>query len=309
MNLKDIKETYKSGKINKWEYIDKMYAVHATLFAYSKYIEDTNISAIEIKDEKVIMTFRDSGVRLLCVENDKRLAPMDTLNFGSYELAELALQQSMIKDGMIVFDIGANFGWYAVHIAKARPGCTVHSFEPFPATFRYLNENIGLNAIKNIVTHNFGFSDEKGQHRFFIDPALSVNASLVNVSGSTEVTEAICDFETLDNYCYDTSLFPDLIKCDVEGAEWLVCKGGLRLLNDKQPIVFAEMLRKWAAKFNYHPNDIIGLFRETGYMCFAIEDGSIYRIEEVTEETRATNYIFLHPVRHADEISRVQNKN
>ena len=35
-----------------------------------------------------------------------------------------------------------------------------------------------------------------------------------------------------------------------------------------KPIIFTEMLRKWAAKFGYHPNDIINYFSNFGYNCF-----------------------------------------
>jgi hypothetical protein len=54
----------------------------------------------------------------------------------------------------------------------------------------------------------------------------------------------------------------DFIKCDVEGAELFVYQGAKATLMQQKPIVFTEMLRKWAAKFDYHPNDIIALFDE-----------------------------------------------
>ena len=54
------------------------------------------------------------------------------------------------------------------------------------------------------------------------------------------------------------------------------------------------MLGKWAAKFGYHPNEIISLFRLIGYGCYTINDRSLEPFEIVDENTKATNYVFVH---------------
>ena len=63
----------------------------------------------------------------------------------------------------------------------------------------------------------------------------------------------------------------DFLKCDVEGGELLVFKGGLQTLQHHKPVIFCEMLRKWSAPFGYHPNDIITLLGELGYLCFTVK--------------------------------------
>ena len=78
----------------------------------------------------------------------------------------------------------------------------------------------------------------------------------------------------------------------MEGAEKLVYEGGLKTLEEHKPIIYSEMLRKWSAKFNYHPNDIINMLKTIGYECYAISDKTYRKIEEVTEDTVETNYIF-----------------
>ncbi len=91
----------------------------------------------------------------------------------------------------------------------------------------------------------------------------------------------------------------DFIKCDVEGSELFVYQGGLETLKKYKPVVFSEMLRKWSAKFGYHPNDIIALFKNIGYQCYVITvDNYLKEITEVTEETVETNYFFLHGEKH-----------
>ncbi|MES2619224.1 MAG: FkbM family methyltransferase [Bacteroidota bacterium] len=302
MNIFEIKKQFIENKLDKWKYIDQMYSVHRVLFDYAEFIKTTNISNIQISEGQIVMTFRDSSVQFICSEGDKRLAPFDTLNFGIYEQQELQMQLNLMNEGDTIFDIGANYGWYALHIAKAFPKSSIFSFEPIPSTFEKLNANIQLNQVANIEALNFGFSEEPGSFDFFFDPALSVNASLARVSDSATVEKVECKVQVVDDFVRDMKLKVDFIKCDVEGAELLVFKGARKLLLEQKPIVFSEMLRKWTAKFNYHPNDIIHLFKESGYACFTIEENQLARFEKVDDNTIETNYFFLHEEKHKQKI-------
>lgn len=303
MSLFEKKRKFTEKKLDKWQYIDEMYLEHAGLFSYSEFLKDTNISAIEISDDKVIMSFRDSGVKFLCVKNDKRLAPFDTLNFGTYENEELGMQMELIENGFNIFDIGGNFGWYALHIAKKFPEAIVYSFEPIPSTYNHLNENISLNQLKNIKTFNYGLSDDEGKFNFYYDPELSVNASLANVSGNENIQAVECTVRKLDNIPELRDLKTDFIKCDVEGAELLAFKGGENFIKKNLPVIFTEMLRKWTSKFNYSPNDIIDFLSNFGYQCFTSEKGRLKNFVKVTEDTIETNYFFLHKEKHSGKIN------
>src|SRR3989338_11209004 len=88
-NIQELKSDFKNGAIPKPEYIDTMYQNHIKLFEYADFIKDTNIAKIEITDGEVVMTARDSGVKMLCAKGDKRIAPIEILNFDSYEKKEL----------------------------------------------------------------------------------------------------------------------------------------------------------------------------------------------------------------------------
>ena len=301
--LIETRKEFLSGVIDKWDYIDKMYNIHSTLYDYAEYIDSTNISSIEVIDKRVLMTFRDSGIRFICTENDKRLAPLDTLNFGYYEHNELTMQLKLIENGYNVLDIGGNYGWYAMQVAREKPKANIFSFEPIPSTFNFLNENIRLNNLNNIKTFNFGLSDADGSFNFYFDPHLSVNASLANVSGNNEVENITCFVKKLDNFVKGQKIKVDFIKCDVEGAELFVFKGGFDLIKKDYPIIFTEMLRKWTAKFNYHPNDIISFFQNLGYSCFTSSQGHLLHFNIVDENTIETNYFFLHKKKHADQIN------
>jgi FkbM family methyltransferase len=304
MKLDLIKKEFDQGNINKLQYIDKMYGQHAILFDYAEYIKSTNISNIEIEDDKVIMKFRDSGLKLICLKDDKRLAQFDTLNFGSYEEDELMMQINMMEPDFNIFDIGANIGWYAITIARKFPNSKIFSFEPIPYIYKLLNENIQLNEIKNIESCNYGLSDAVGTFIFYLDPSLSVNASLANVSNNDKINTVNCSVKKLDDFTTENNIIIDFIKCDVEGAEKLVFTGGIETIKKNKPIIFSEMLRKWTTKFNYHPNDIIKLLKEIGYQCFISRKNKLVQFGYVDENTIETNYFFLHKEKHLEKINR-----
>lgn len=102
----------------------------------------------------------------------------------------------------------------------------------------------------------------------------------------------------MDDWNKENNIYPDFIKCDVEGAELLVLKGGEETLKSKKPVIFIELLRKWAQKFNYHPNEVIKFLKNLGYKCFIISNNNLIEVLEITETIQETNFIFLHEEKH-----------
>lgn len=308
MSLNSIKEDFKNKSIDKWQYIDKMYEMHKILFEYANFIEDTDIGKIEICNGDVIMTFKESSVKMICAYGDKRVAPIDSINFSNYELDELHMQFKLMSDVDNIIDIGGNYGWYAIHIAKKYPFKNILTFEPIPFTYKQLVKNIELNKVSNVQAFNFGFSESEGKFNFFYDPELTVNASMKNVSDAPSAIKVVCHVSTLDNYAESNKdLKIGFIKCDIEGAELLAFRGAEKVLKQNTPIVFTEILRKWTSKYNYHPNDLINFFKKLDYDCFVCKNGKLSPFALVDESTVETNYFFLHKCKHEDLILKHRN--
>jgi FkbM family methyltransferase len=301
-NLKQLESEYKSKKMDKPEYIQRMHDIHKVLFEYSSFIKNKDIKKIEIEDNRIVMTTRENGIKLLCDEFDHRIVPIEILNFDFYEKDEINLILKLIKKNDTILDIGANIGWYSLKIAKNINSVRILSFEPIPKTFKYLKENIYLNQISGIKTLNYGFSDEEKYITFYYYPEGSCNASTVNLSGRTDVDKITCRLITLDKFTKNEDIAVDFIKCDVEGSELFVFKGGIETIKRDKPIIFTELLRKWAAKFNYHPNDVLSLLKEKGYRCFTINCGNLNEIDRIDENTVETNFLFLNKEKHSDLI-------
>jgi FkbM family methyltransferase len=303
MTLDEIRKSFLGGEIAKPEYIDRMHERHAVLFDYAAWLAKTDVASIEITDGNVVMTSRADGVRIVCDAADKRIAPIEILNFMEYEKTDSDMIVRLVRDGDRVLDIGANIGWYSITLAKRFPKADIHAFEPIPRTYASLARNVALNGVKNVTLHNFGFSNKTEELTFYYYPSGSVNASsakLADVEGLQEVRARVV---LLDDFIGGGQKTVDFIKCDVEGAELLVFQGATETLRGNRPIVFSEMLRKWSAKFNYHPNDIIGLFRDLGYRCFTAKGGRLAEFLVMDDDTVETNFFFLHGEKHAETIA------
>ena len=301
-------ELYKKKDIDKSTFIKDMYASHHTkLYEYAEYLHKTDIEKITIENNRVITTSRKHGIKIECNSGDYRIAPIEVLNFFDYEKDESNMIENLICFGSEkrnFFDIGANIGWYSIMVAKSNRNVLVHSFEPIPKTYQSLVKNVDLNSLPNISTHNFGFSEKSGEFDFYYYPEGSGNASSANVTGRSDTEVVKCKVKTLDEYVTESNMQIDFIKCDVEGAELLVFKGGMDAIKNSKPIVFSEILRKWSEKFNYNPNEIFSLFYNLGYQSFTVENNYLKIFGNMEESTVETNFFFLHVEKHKALIDR-----
>jgi FkbM family methyltransferase len=235
---------------------------------------------------------------------DKRIAAIEILNFNFYEKKDSEMIFNLLEKDYIIFDIGANIGWYSLNIAQQFPESQIFAFEPIPATFNLLKRNVELNNYHNISIYNWGFSDQNQEIIFYLHQDTSVSASAVNLYEGKDFAQVICQVKKLDDYAEQIKPKIDFIKCDVEGAELFVYQGGIETIKRNKPIIFTEMLRKWSAKFNYHPNEIIKFFGALGYRCFTVNETNLWEFFIMDDYTVETNFFFLHSVNHAEKIAQ-----
>lgn len=305
MNLSDLSALYRSGGIDKHSYIHLMHTKHKALLDYADYIRDTDVQSISIENEKVYLTTKQSGIRLYLDRKDSRFIPIEILNFGFFDPIERNLIFFLANRSKVIFDIGANVGWYSLNFDKINSVERVYSFEPVPYTFDYLIKHIAFNGCSKIIPNNVALTDSEGEVVFYWSETETGSSSMRNIQDRESVHETKCRASTLDNYAKQNDIQLDMIKCDVEGSELFVFKGGMEVITRDKPFIFTEMLRKWSAKFGYHPNDIIELLSSIGYRCFAYVGTNFVEIDIITEATQPTNYFFLHEQKHKDIIDDI----
>lgn len=311
MNIQQIKNRFSKGELNKVQFIDAMYQVHGILGEYAQELKHTEIEKIEITDDQIVLTSRatgyhNGGIKFVVDMQDKRTVTLETFNFNTFEKEDSQMIFKFVNPESHVIDIGANLGWYSLHIGSMLKSGTIHSFEPLPETYKKLQQNIKLNGLTNINTNQVALSEKKQTLTFFFDPLQSGSSSSRNITESETIVKMELDSITFDEYAETKALSAiDFIKCDVEGAELFVFQGAQKSLEKYKPIVFAEILRKWSAKFGYHPNDIFKIFHDLNYSSFYAENGKLVKLDAVDDNTISTNFFFLHNEKQASKIKEL----
>jgi FkbM family methyltransferase len=311
MKINDIKNRFSKGELDKTQFMDKMYELHNVLEDFSKELKQTEVEKIEICDDKVIMTSRATeyhkgGSKFIVDMEDKRTVLLFAFNFNTFEAEDSQMIFNLVTPDSHVIDIGANIGWYTLHIGAMLKGGSIHCFEPLPETYEKLLQNIKINGLANIKTNQIALSEKKQTLTFFYNPKQSGASSSRNITENPDIIKLDLNSITFDEYADINAIKAiDFIKCDVEGAELFVFQGAQKSLATHIPIVFAELLRKWSAKFGYHPNDVFKIFHDLNYSSFYVANNKLIKIDQVDDTTLPTNFFFLHNVKHASKISEL----
>lgn len=299
MNMIELNKMLSSDNATRYRsaYYEIMYDnYHYKLFDYLDYIKENEIiKNITISKNDIVMEFDMCGIsiKLLCEYRNPLSLPLYIFDSGSYEDNENKIIMECVQDNDIVLDIGANVGLYTILLNKYK-NCSTYSFEPIKYTFDLLNKNLKINNL-NTKIYNIGLSNENKVENFYFNYKEIAASSMRDLREDKDNTEIVqCNIRKLDDFVAEEGISNiDFIKIDVEGAELFALRGGAKSINKYKPIIFCEMLRKWAKKFDYHPNDIIDLLKNMGYSCYAINENTLGLISQVTNDTMETNFLFL----------------
>lgn len=206
--------------------------------------------------------------------NDGMLIPIDTTNwvgwnifaFGEYSANLANIFRSIVKDGDVVFDVGANIGAMSLTLCKlvgARG--QVFAFEPFPAALESLHQARRLNNLSNLQIREFALSNEVGRMQLY-SPRPGTGAlrgvgktGLTGMSSLAKPTEEYMrgvDFDVLDvevkrldDVVMEANLTSvDFIKIDAEGFDCNVIQGGLNVIKRFRPYVVFEYDLVWHSR-------------------------------------------------------------
>jgi len=152
---------------------------------------------------------------------------------GSYEYRKQRLFATLVSPGDTVFDIGANVGFYTLLASvQTGPKGTVVAFEPLLRNVELLERHVRLNALRNVSVVRAAVGNRKGTIRFA--PDLHSNSmGHIDETGSLEVP-----LVSLDGLMESGAIaMPDVVKIDVEGAEYDVLQGAAQLVARARPLI------------------------------------------------------------------------
>ena len=150
----------------------------------------------------------------------------------------LCALQDLVRPGRTVFDVGANFGHLSVAMSRrAGPRGAVCAFEANPEIARRCQAMLVQSGCGNSQVFSAAIHHTSHQRL-----PLYLSDNMVADSITRKVSDRSIEVRTiaLDDFVAETGLIPDLVKMDIEGAEFDALVGFRRTIEEHHPILILE---------------------------------------------------------------------
>jgi len=192
------------------------------------------------------------------------------------ELVAQMLFSELAKESRWVVDVGAHYGFYTLLAAvRVSSSGKVLAFEPSKENFRVLKLNIALNKLRNVEPLNVGLWDRETKAYIGIPRggASGENTLAIDVKRSDRVeTAKLLRFDTLAREMNVDVI--DLVKIDVEGAEFHVIKGFGSYL-EKCKYILLEVHPQHMAKLGSSPMAMYNYLKKMGFQVYLLGEWKI----------------------------------
>ena len=237
-----------------------------------------------------VQTGRAGGLRF-----HLRYLPLSHAQLGAIAFGDLegGVQEAMVRHlgpGAVLYDIGANLGFFSVLGARliGPDGGHVYAFEPAPDNAAAIRCNAQLNGVSNVSVVAKAVSSRSGSGRLQIVDDQSW--SKLDRYGEHPDTTSVIEVEmvAIDDFLHDGHISPPtLVKIDVEGAELEVLQGMRKTIEEHLPAIVCELHgthQEFAAAMGEH-----------GYRTINLEGPA------PIEEDAGSDYVLALPASHAGD--------
>lgn len=192
---------------------------------------------------------------------------------GSYEFDTQRAFAGLVRTGDVVYDLGANVGFYSLLGAQlAGDDGVVYSFEPLPRNLSYLRKHVAMNRVTNCSVIEVAVADFDGE--MTLDSSEAPATAHLSEGGDVAVRVVRLDAIVARGEIRP----PDVMKIDVEGSEMKALLGTARTIEKFRPrILLATHDRELHAE------------------CVAILERFGYRVELLAELSLAGTELVAWP--------------
>lgn len=155
-----------------------------------------------------------------------------------YESKVVELVEPLVQPGMNVADIGGHAGYYALAFARrVGPTGKVWVFEPQPWLAEQIQRTMRFNQYHWAEVENLAVADQAGEITLntVADSGRASIADIADGEGQVQVPAQSLDTFLAEKDSETKPIILDVIKCDIEGAEWLALPGMKTLLTAPSP--------------------------------------------------------------------------
>ena len=183
-----------------------------------------------------------------------------------------------LKNKKIFLDVGAHVGFYTLLASRLMGDMgRIFAFEASPQTFNFLRRN--TESKKNVFIINNAVSEKEGQMTFFefdlyycesntLDPDIFKKQDWAKTAVPREIK---IDTISMDYFCTDNAISPDIMKIDVEGAELSVIKGSMKMIENNHPMIIMEYLNDKCVESKQY-REAMDLILSLGYSLYLINN-------------------------------------
>lgn len=173
------------------------------------------------------------------------------------------LYGTKIEDGWTVVDIGAGLGDFAVLIACENPHSRIYAYEPFPESYRLLQENIALNGVRNVLAFPMAVGARRETARLFAKGEAVQHTTVANRPSDGSIPSIEVQSLTLEDVLETNGIEQcDFLKMDCEGCEFDVLFGA--------SLATLERISRLCLEYHdgftrFTHTDLIGYLRRYGF--------------------------------------------
>ena len=221
--------------------------------------------------------------------------------FRGFEYETARLFYELAKESSVVFDIGANIGYYSLLAAIANSEAQIYAFEPVPRVYDRFLRNVELNNASNVTMVRAAVTSFDGDITIYV-PIVDVPSSASTLEGFREHTEEMrVPAITIDTFADQNQISRvDLMKIDTEGTECNVLEKARHIVERDEPIIICEVLKGMTEEA------LQSFFRSSGYEYYWITDTGLVQKDIIEGDYTHSymNYLFCKKERVAS-IERI----
>lgn len=222
-------------------------------------------------------------------------------SFAEVERAERIFYLEYLREGMTVFDVGANVGELTLLFSRfVGDGGRVHAFEPSGEGFERLTAVCRAASLRNVALNRLALAEDEG--------AVSLHVYDGDyLSWTTRAARPLEDYgiqapapttekaaaTTLDLYCATNGVTQiDLLKVDVEGAEFQVLLGSRRMLEARRVRCLTFEFGQTTFDMGNSPEQLEAYLKELGYeLRNVVRDDPVFPGRESAQTARYSMHV------------------
>jgi len=194
---------------------------------------------------------------------------MPQIRAGQYEPNTQKLFCGMVKEGMTVCDVGANFGQHTALLSKlVGPTGKVYAIEASPTNAEYVRATVKANGCENVEVINRGVWSEETELTFSHVEGAEATSFCSNKDDIRTIEKnPACKYQTIGVSPLD-SLVPDKIdfmKMDIEGSELFALQGAKRFVASGAPVLVELNTFTYRVFMGTEPSEVVDHMLDNGY--------------------------------------------